>query len=236
MSKKKKSFRWRIKKTLLPNVSHVRESCPGLGQRSANSPMVWALFYWSLSLCVAWTPPHAQQKDWLSSEMSRPPRLWRHPPCLSQRCRLTRLSRCSELNVVLKNSLLLIAGTFIQDSQSSPFVPLRWAFLFIFWLFIHSRCTEKMLYVPGRLAWCTSSKHHALAFGPMFTFDSDKILWKRKSAFDGLYSQTVALFYNRKDLIYYGGQFKCYSNRQKNPDGDRVQEDTVRSLFITGWH
>ena len=52
--------------------------------------------------------------------------------------------------------------------------------------------------------------------------------------FDGLYSQTVALFYNRKDLIYYGGQFKCYSNRQKNPDGDRVQEDTVRSLFITG--
>jgi len=91
------------------------------------------------------------------------------------------------------------------------------------------------MYVPGRLVWCTSSKHHALAFGPIFTVDSDKILWKRKSTFDGLYNETVSLFYNCKDLVYYGGQFKCHSNRQKNPDGDRVQEDTVRVFFTIGW-
>ena len=64
----------------------------------------------------------------------------------------------------------------------------------------------------------------------MFTLDCDKILWKRKFDFNGLYGQTVALFYNHDGLIYYGGQFKCHNNRQKNPDGDRVQ-DTVRPLF-----
>ena len=64
----------------------------------------------------------------------------------------------------------------------------------------------------------------------MFTLDCDKILWKRKFDFSGLYGQTVALFYNHDGLIYYGGQFKCHNNRQKNPDGDRVQ-DTVRPLF-----
>lgn len=83
-----------------------------------------------------------------------------------------------------------------------------------------------MLYVPGRLTWCTASKHHALAFGPMFAVDSEKMIWKENSVFNSLYGQTVELFYNCKDLIYYGGQYKCHNNRQNNPDGDLVQKET----------
>lgn len=89
-----------------------------------------------------------------------------------------------------------------------------------------SPCTKKMLYVPGRLTWCTASKHHALAFGPMFAVDSEKMIWKENSVFNSLYGQTVELFYNCKDLIYYGGQYKCHNNRQNNPDGDLVQKET----------